>query len=497
MKKNLLNTYANHFYQLGCNVTCISDTRNEFNLLDKNILKAPNHKWKHLIEERQTLSELDSYNWNEATGIGIVLGFENTFALDIDGCIEFDLIKLLCEKLKLPSDYEWIVKSGSGCGYHIIFKCDNVIFDTSNELSDIERYKDHSADFGHPKIDVNAYYPRKYGYKLSPYEYDYSKNDDEETYDNYIGNVHKNRGAFRRLMGNDLLIEDCFKKIEFCWRCNLVIPPSLHQTGNEYSFMYSIPINKPRLINFDNLKEIYHLFCSRRAEGSYDGHVEIASEDKAQFDMEPLKIRWNTKPTYLFFDITSNGLPKNTKEEASTSSNWPKLIQLSWSIGDQSGNQIKRESFIISPSNFIFEEESKLIHGISDEIASNIGYDLKYVLEKFLKDIEMVEFVITHNYEFNSKVLLSEMLRLKMNTNFLKDKKNVCLMQLSTEYCEIENEYGNKYPTLSELYFKLFNRHIHAGQNAGYDLTAIEVCFYKLKREGVISLSYKSWLYDR
>lgn len=41
---------------------------------------------------------------------------------------------------------------------------------------------------------------------------------------------------------------------------------------------------------------------------------------------------------YLFFDTETTGLPKNYKAPASDSDNWPRLVQIAWSIYDAEGN---------------------------------------------------------------------------------------------------------------------------------------------------------------
>jgi len=72
--ENQFIKYAEFYYSMGFNVTCITNYRTEYNKDEKNIAKSSYHKWEQLYKERQTKEELLSYDWVNATGIGVVLG---------------------------------------------------------------------------------------------------------------------------------------------------------------------------------------------------------------------------------------------------------------------------------------------------------------------------------------------------------------------------------------------------------------------------------------
>ena len=96
MKANNILLFAKHYFSLGLNVSCISNHINEFNFFNRNILKCPNHKWKHMLMERQSLDELESYQWDIATGVGFITGMDNLRCIDIDGCNDYDFLELAC-----------------------------------------------------------------------------------------------------------------------------------------------------------------------------------------------------------------------------------------------------------------------------------------------------------------------------------------------------------------------------------------------------------------
>ena len=83
--------------------------------------------------EEQGIEDIMSFDWSRATGIGLVTGFNGYRALDIDdidcSAFEFDestVIHRILQLLNLPVNYPWIIKSGSGKGYHIIIRTDEL-----------------------------------------------------------------------------------------------------------------------------------------------------------------------------------------------------------------------------------------------------------------------------------------------------------------------------------------------------------------------------------
>lgn len=59
-------------------------------------------------------------------------------------------------------------------------------------------------------------------------------------------------------------------------------------------------------------------------------------------------------------------------------------------------------------------------------------------------------------------------------------------MESSTDYCKLPGPYGYKWPSLSELHYKLFNHNFEEAHNANIDVKACAKCFFKLKSEGVL-----------
>lgn len=114
---------ANHYYNLGLNITHISRGRTEFHNTIQTIEKSPSHSCKEILTDRQDQNTLQGFNWKIASGVGTILGFNNLRALDIDGCDDLNIINDFLQILNLPLDYPWVTISGSKKGFHIIFYC--------------------------------------------------------------------------------------------------------------------------------------------------------------------------------------------------------------------------------------------------------------------------------------------------------------------------------------------------------------------------------------
>ncbi len=455
---NLLKTYANHFYKLGLNVTCISNERNQWNLLDNNLFKSPCHEWISLQSYRQTEEELISYNWEKAIGIGTVLGHNNLMALDIDGCVEDDFIKLICDIIGLNYNYDWIIKSGSGCGFHILFRCNDVQInkeEIEKELA-LKQWL-HVDDFGYS--EVNAYYPN---WEEQTYTFENLSSETYTLYDKTILKKHFN---------DNFLLADLFQKIEFRWKGHSVLPISLHQSGLTYNFVNGIPKSSPSEISFSSLQKLKQLICAKKADFSGNEPKTIMHAYEDSISNAPNFKGWNN---YLTYEILTNDATLDFNREIDDSFNLSRLLQISWLIVDIYSNVIKKESYIIKPINFEISSDSVLLNGITKEKAIILGEDLKVVLDKFLNDLNNCPLLVCYNYNYNSKVILSEMKKSGLNQNLYQNKRHISLIN----HFDL-NDGENHIVSFNELYNLHFDKELNFIQNAGFIANVSKIIFSK------------------
>ena len=188
---------------------------------------------------------------------------------------------------------------------------------------------------------------------------------------------------------------------------------------------------------------------------------------------------------YLFFDTETTGLPRSWKAPVTDLNNWPRLVQLAYLFYDSSGNKISNANFIIKPEGFTIPRDASGIHGISTERALTEGQNLSFVLQQFDKLVQQATYLVAHNISFDEKIIGAEFLRNGM-VNSISSKRKICTMERTTNFCAINGQYGYKWPTLSELHYKLFKTNFVEAHNAAADIEATAKCFWELKRIGKI-----------
>ena len=447
------------------NITKIFKEKNQYNV-GRNVHKHPGHEWKHFSFLRQGRKALADSSWENVTGIGTVLEFNNLRALDIDDCNSDNFVKWLINKLKLPENYEWTVKSGSANGYHILFYAENNTLNNNESL------------------------------KIA-----------------YCSNKH---------------YKNIFKKIEFRWKSHLVLPPSLHESGNRYEFLYSFPKSPPIFVEMSRIISIIEESCvnnfqlkdeknssssssedrdinssenkysnssedddssssedddyslsedddssssedddsslsedddsslsedddsslsedddSNSSENKYSNSSEDddsnssedddsnSSEDDDSSSSASESIK--KEKYYLFFDTETTGLPVNWKAPVGDLANWPRVVQIAWILSDSNGNIKNKGSHIIRPRGFSIPDDSTQIHGITNMIAILKGKPIEDILYEFLILIKKADYIIAHNISFDEKVIGAEFIR-KTNQNPLNNKFKICTMESSTNY---------------------------------------------------------------
>jgi DNA polymerase III epsilon subunit-like protein len=182
----------------------------------------------------------------------------------------------------------------------------------------------------------------------------------------------------------------------------------------------------------------------------------------------------------LVFDTETTGLPRYRNAPFTDLDNWPRLVQLAWILCGEDGKNLDSRNSIVFPEGFSIPVEAAGVHGITTERAAKEGRPLKEVLEEFSDAIEQADILVAHNIDFDKNILCAEFLRAE-KTHRLLEKKGICTMVTSTEYCQIPGPYGFKWPTLSELYYVLFKEEFIEAHDAALDVSVCARCFFKLK----------------
>lgn len=188
---------------------------------------------------------------------------------------------------------------------------------------------------------------------------------------------------------------------------------------------------------------------------------------------------------YLFFDTETTGLPLNYKAPATDLNNWPRLVQLAYTVYDAEENELARVNRIIKPKGFSIPTEVSKLHGITQERAMQEGINLSDALIEFNEWVNRSNVLVAHNIAFDEKIMGAEFIRNKISDS-IEGAKKICTMQASTDYCRIPGPYGYKWPNLQQLHMTLFGLGFGDAHNATADVDATVKCFFELKRLGEI-----------
>src|SRR5690606_12188592 len=104
----------------------------------------------------------------------------------------------------------------------------------------------------------------------------------------------------------------------------------------------------------------------------------------------------------------------------------------------------------------------------------------------FLLHMERAKFMIAHNMDFDIKVLGAEMIRAGLKSN--NKPHMVCTKVRGTNFARIPspNGTGYKWPTLTELHFKLFGNAFVGAHDSLSDVDACAKCFFGLMDKGAL-----------
>ncbi len=193
---------------------------------------------------------------------------------------------------------------------------------------------------------------------------------------------------------------------------------------------------------------------------------------------------------FLIFDTETTGLPRNYNAPLSDADNWPRMVQIAWQLHDTKGKLLSANSIIIRPEGYTIPFNAEQIHGISTERAQREGRELKEVLSEFGQILLQTEYLCGHNIGFDISIIGAEFIRCGMDNLFENKAIQDTKCDETTNYCAIPGGKGGKYkwPTLTELYTRLFNQGFEEAHNAAFDVAATAKCFFEIIKRGIIRI---------
>jgi DNA polymerase-3 subunit epsilon len=175
---------------------------------------------------------------------------------------------------------------------------------------------------------------------------------------------------------------------------------------------------------------------------------------------------------------TTGLLPRNPIFTLENVNTYPHIVQLSWVMLDTETLKLKEYDYIISASTI--PEDSTAIHGITQSMNTAQGFRFDLIYDILQLCLEECDLIIGHNLEFDIQMLKVECMRYNISVNW--NKPTYCTMKNTTHICKIlkENNYGYKWPKLSELHEFLFEESPSNLHNALIDVIVCLRCYYQL-----------------
>lgn len=188
----------------------------------------------------------------------------------------------------------------------------------------------------------------------------------------------------------------------------------------------------------------------------------------------------------------------------------PRIIQISWRVVDIEFKVISDHTYLIKPDGWeVPSVEMFMIQGMSAEKAQKEakfwidngftqkqneeeGLPIEEVFKILIKDMDLCNFFVAHNINFDYPVLASEMYRYKVKAT--RKPLKICTMLSTVGYVKKPAKFGGgyKWPTLTELHQMLFGKGFDDAHDASSDVSATLACFERCVRLTVIFLPVRT-----
>ena len=201
----------------------------------------------------------------------------------------------------------------------------------------------------------------------------------------------------------------------------------------------------------------------------------------------------------LVFDTETTGLPETKNASIFETDKWPYIVQLSYILYDITNNHLLELEDLIINCDIDVPEEASNIHGITTNMCRIRGMNINTALDIFDSALKKADVVVGHNISFDKRLYMVETIRRNRKQYFTVNKikkQEYCTMKNGRDLCKIEKlsqtgEIYYKYPTLTELYYHLFNKTPQGVHNSLNDILACFRCYYKMTQNNdVLKLNY-------
>ncbi len=195
----------------------------------------------------------------------------------------------------------------------------------------------------------------------------------------------------------------------------------------------------------------------------------------------------------LCFDCETTGIPEKGMKWDEDFLRFPRPVTMAWAFGDTERHEI------IRPQGWDIPTETVAIHGVTTEQADKEGKPFVEVVTEFLNDAEKYPLICAHNVYFDTSIIKAAIMALcpeladKADSALFKGKR-IDTMRKTIKFVGARKENGSgKFPTLEELFAKLFDGATFPAHNALEDVRALRKCLPPLVEMGIVELVQKEY----
>ena len=200
----------------------------------------------------------------------------------------------------------------------------------------------------------------------------------------------------------------------------------------------------------------------------------------------------------------------------SDSAKWSciRLVQFAYELYQPDGTLVEKRCFLLRPEGFIIPPESISIHGITQELATKEGIDMKEFIDCLTALLPKVQTLVAHNLEYDTNVIQSELYRAQqfIVLDEWKRKETECTMLMGKRYigrwaklavlaeqCDISIPKGLHQADVdtklcATIYFYLRNKHM-SNQKHSFRISMDDRSVFKLLG-GKWDAGQKVWTMD-
>lgn len=195
----------------------------------------------------------------------------------------------------------------------------------------------------------------------------------------------------------------------------------------------------------------------------------------------------------LCFDCETTGILEKGMKWDEDFLRFPRPVTMAWAFGDTEKHEI------IRPQGWDIPTETVAIHGVTTEQADKEGKPFVEVVTEFLNDAEKYPLICAHNIYFDTSIIKAAIMALcpelsERAESALFKGKRIDTMRKTNKFVGARKENGSgKFPTLEELFAKLFDGATFPAHNALEDVRALRKCLPPLVEMGIVELVQKEY----